>query len=83
MVKDFNAKGDISEDWRLMSNADASAIIFNENDPTKNPPQKRKIPTAWAYWEKHILVKHEYKMYKYFEVKDTIFDLKNWKEIKY
>ncbi|MDA3891215.1 MAG: membrane protein insertase YidC [Salinivirgaceae bacterium] len=81
MVKDFNAKGKIEEDWRLMSNADASAIVFNENDPTKGIPINRTLPTAWAFWEKRILDKYEYDVYKYFEVKENMFDLENWKEI--
>ncbi len=83
MVKDFNAAGDAKEDWRIMSNADASAIVFNENDPTKAVDTDRTLPTSWSFWKKRITLDKKYNVYKYFEVKGNMYDLKNWTEKKF
>ncbi len=83
LVKDFNSKGTIKEDWQLMSNSDASEIAFNEEffQPEKNI-RDRTVNTYFTRWESHMIEQKTMKIYKQFEIKDNIFDLKNWKEIK-
>lgn len=83
MVKDFNKSGAAIEDWRLMSNADAASIIFDEENPTNKLEENRIVPTSWAYWKKGITLEYEYDMYKFFEVEGNMYDLSNWKEVKY
>lgn len=81
MVKDFNNKGDIKEDWRLMSNADAPSIILDVNNPTKND-SSRTLPSYITHWEGNILQQKKVKIHKQYKVKDNIFDLNNWELVK-
>ncbi len=82
LTKDFNSHGPLKEDWRLMSNADAPAIIFNENDPTKIDSAYRILQTIFTPWESHMLEQRTLKVYKHFEVTNNIFNLKNWKRVE-
>ena len=88
LFKDFNAKGSLKIDNRLMANYDI-ASIFCENLPNgcpnvppnilKNYPQNRElihtIPSAWQL-EGHK--KNEWLITKAYKVKDNIYDEKNW-----
>jgi hypothetical protein len=80
MVKDFNSKQPFIEDWRFMSNMDASAIAFDENNPTKgNPKANRTLPAFISWWSKDMDDRKEFSLVKSYEVKDNIFDVNNWK----
>jgi YidC/Oxa1 family membrane protein insertase len=80
LVKDFHAKGALQKDSRFMSNADASAIIFNENDPTKEePPQSRTLPSSEVLWERKLWEMNQLRIIKQFEVTDDMYNLNNWK----
>ena len=79
LVKDFNASGMFKEDWRLMTNADAPAIIFDENNPSKGLPLKREIETYWTVWASKMVENKTMKVKYHFLVKDNMFDLTNWK----
>ena len=82
MVKDFDSKGPLKKDWRLMSSADASAIAFNENDPTKSDSTSRTVKAYITKWIKEIDDVNTYEISNEYEVSNNIFDLKNWKIIK-
>ncbi|MBI9066756.1 MAG: membrane protein insertase YidC [Salinivirgaceae bacterium] len=82
MEKDYDSQGELIEDWRLMSNADAPALVFDENSPAKNDSTSRVLNTYWTFWKSHIIEQTEMEVFKQFEVKDNVFDLKNWKRIK-
>jgi len=80
MVKDFNAKGKMNEDWRLMSNKDSYAIAFNKNDPTKIDFNSRTVSAFYTVWD----INFERKLYvnKFaYEVSDNVYDLNNWKKL--
>ncbi|MEX0986486.1 MAG: membrane protein insertase YidC [Bacteroidales bacterium] len=82
LVKDFHSQGELKEDWRFMSNADVSAIIFNENDPTKvEPPLLRTLPTSEVLWERRLWELNQLRIIKQFEVTDNMYDLNNWKVV--
>ena len=82
MVKDYNAKGKIKEDWRFLSNADTYSIAFDENDPTKaNPPLERILNAYKVSWKVKVNQK-EIPIDRSYKVKENIFILDNWKEIK-
>ncbi|MEX0983250.1 MAG: membrane protein insertase YidC [Bacteroidales bacterium] len=83
LVKDFNKRGALKEDWRLMSNADVSAIIFDENDPTKaTPPLSRTLPTSVVLWERKLWELSQLRILHQFEVTDNMYDLNNWKVVE-
>ncbi len=83
MVKDFNSNGNIKEDWRFMSNADAPAIAFNENDPTKiEPPESRTLPVFYVGNLPRSTKKKYLPIYMQYEVKDSVYDPKNWTLVK-
>ncbi|HBX51374.1 MAG: hypothetical protein A2275_16355 [Bacteroidetes bacterium RIFOXYA12_FULL_35_11] len=82
LIKDFNSKVPLKKDWRLMSSADASSIVFDENDPTKSDSTSRTIKAYITKWVQDIDNTNVYDISDEFEVKDNIFDLKNWKKIK-
>ena len=92
LFKDFNAKGAMKRDSKLMANYDI-ASIFCENLPNgcpnvapnilKNYPQNREIIyTIPAYWELHKHHKNEWILNSAYLVKDSIFESQNWQEIK-
>jgi hypothetical protein len=83
LVKDFNSKGKLKKDWRFMSNADAPAILFNENDPTKGIPLKgREITITNTDWVRKIWLENTLKLRHKIVVKDNALDLNNWKKIE-
>jgi hypothetical protein len=80
MVKDFNSKGLIQEDWRFMSNADAALITFGENDPTKiEPPLKRTLNAFYISWRIKAYENKQYPIDKSYEVRDNVYNIENWK----
>jgi len=79
MVKDFGSKGEIKLDYRMMSNGDAPAIVFDENSPTKNEIKNRILPTTFAIWDSDIMGVNKISIYSRYDVKNNIFDLNNWK----
>lgn len=82
LIKDFNSHGDVKEDWRLMSNADTYAIAFNENDPTKIDLPNRTVNTYYTKWHTDLNTRKQYKTIHAFNIKDNVYDLNNWEEIK-
>ena len=80
MVKDFNSNEPYKEDWRLMSNADTPAIIFDDNDPTKADSVSRSLHTYWTFWHSEMVDQKTMEVFKHFEIKDNVFDLRNWKK---
>ena len=79
-MKDFGEKGELKYDHRIMSNADASSILFDQNDPTKiNPPLKRSLPIDLVRWQRKIGLKHQFKVVNHYEVSGNVYDLNNWK----
>ncbi|MFA6404137.1 MAG: membrane protein insertase YidC [Salinivirgaceae bacterium] len=78
MVKDYHSSGLLKEDWRFMSNVDAYSIAFNEIDPTKmDPPISRTLNAFLVSWRidgKNIQIPIE----KSYEIKDNVYELKNW-----
>ncbi len=82
MVKDFNEEGNLKEDWRFMCNADAPAILFDENDPTKGEPiEGREITVTNAYWSRKIWLENTLRIKHKIVVKDNVFNLNNWEKI--
>jgi len=81
MVKDFDSKGDLKEDWRLMCNYDAYNIAFNENDPTKLDSTDRTVKTFYTKWHTDLKSRKKYFNNLVFEVQGNSYDLKNWKQI--
>ncbi len=84
LVKDFGSKGKLRRDKRIMSNADATYIAFEENDPTKiEPPLERSLPSSVVKWERKIWLQNQFNILYQFEVSNNVYDLKNWKQIKH
>lgn len=82
MVKDINSKEPLTEDWRLMSNSDAPAIVFNENDPTKSKnPESRTLPVFFVKHQAQITSKKNLEIINLFLVTDNIYDPNNWQKI--
>lgn len=81
MVKDFNAKGELKEDWRLMSNSDTYAIAFNENDPSKKEIPDRTVETYYTEWHTDLNTRKQYQISHAFTIKDNVYNLNNWKSI--
>ncbi len=80
MVKDFNSKGKVKEDWRIMSNIDTYSITFDENDPTKNNPSSRTVYTYYTKWHTDLKTRKKYQNYFAFQIKDNVYDINNWKK---
>ncbi len=94
MVKKFNNDKDFKTDWRFMSNGDIPSIIceaagiYNEKigkDPTTGEPlQNRVLDTfrtkSWR-WE-HLVRSSKFDVVWHYQVKDSIFNDKNWTKIK-
>jgi len=79
LVKDFNSKNPFSEDWRFLSNMDAPAIAFDENDPTKlEPIINRKIPAYISWWSRDMGEKNKFSLQTQYEVTNNIFNGDNW-----
>ncbi|MGD9994984.1 MAG: membrane protein insertase YidC [Salinivirgaceae bacterium] len=82
MVKDFNAEGVFKEDWKLMSNADASYIAFDEEIPMHPNQKNRNIDIYWTNWVSKMIDNTSMPVHKKFNVVDNSFQLVNWKEIE-
>ena len=83
MVKDYNSTGRLKKDWRLMSNADAPAIVFEENDPTKGEaPITRTLPVTYVEWVSEIDKNKNVEITHHFLVKDNIYNSENWIDVK-
>jgi hypothetical protein len=82
MVKDFNSDGPLRDDWRLMNIADVSAIVFDENDPTKSDSISRTLPTFFTTWHQDLKTRQKFEIKHAFEVTDYVYDLNNWKAIQ-
>ncbi len=79
LVKDFNTKGLLKEDWRTMSNADIPSILFNDNDPTRGEEQVgREIYTFLTWWHQDLQTRTKYNIRKSFKIKGNVYDYNNW-----
>ncbi|RLA06372.1 MAG: hypothetical protein DRQ51_09550 [Gammaproteobacteria bacterium] len=86
LVKDFNAAGDLKTSMNFLSNMDTYAITLSgvsagkevSQDPIKTPIQNRTL----TYIDK-IKGKVSYDILKMYEVKNNMFNPKNWQEIKH
>jgi len=81
LVKDFDTKGPVRYDWRLMSNGDAPSILFDEDDQTKKDSTARTLISNFTTWEGEVLYRNRIKVHYKYEVKNNIFDLNNWKSL--
>jgi hypothetical protein len=82
LVKEINATGRLKTDTRLMTNMDARYILFNENDPTKaNPHRKRKLFATYVTWIKRIWEVEDYLIEYRFEVTDSVYNFNNWRRM--
>lgn len=82
MVKDFNATQDFSVDWRLMSNSDAYAIAFNDDDPRLKEPSSRTLPVFFVGNLPRSTTKTQLNPYLQFHVKDSLYNPENWVPMK-
>jgi len=81
LIKDFNSRGKLKEDWRFLSNMDSYAIAFDENDPTKTDSASRTLYAYYTKWHKDIITRNKYALKHIFKVTDYFFDLDNWESI--
>jgi hypothetical protein len=82
MVKDYNDSNKISEDWRFLSNVDATAISLSDNDPTKiEPPLDRTLTAFYVSWKIKASSK-KLPIVNSYEVNKNVYEIKNWKKIK-
>jgi len=83
MVKDYNAKGDLDEDWRFLSNADTYSIAFDENDPTKaDPPFERELEVFKVSWKIKAHKDFKIPIISKYRIKENVYEFKNWKKFK-
>ncbi|MDD2550566.1 MAG: hypothetical protein PHD00_10785, partial [Bacteroidales bacterium] len=82
MVKEYHSSSPMKLDWRLMSNADVSAIAFGENDPTKTDSVSRTIQTFYTTWHQDLKTRTKYELKHAYEIKDWVYNLNNWTSIK-
>ncbi|MDD4385587.1 MAG: membrane protein insertase YidC [Bacteroidales bacterium] len=82
MVKDYHSNLPLEMDWRLMMNADVSAIAFDQNDPTKTDSVSRIIQIFYTTWHQDLNTRTKYEIKHAFEIKDWAYDLNNWTSIK-
>jgi YidC/Oxa1 family membrane protein insertase len=81
MVKEFNTKGELKENKKLMCNADASYITFNSNY-ADSIPNNRILKTYFTNWVSKMEEQKRMDIYKEFTVDSCVFDLRRWKQIK-
>ena len=91
LIKDFSAKGSLRTDNRLMSNADVAGILCDvalggcegvEGNILKNYPKNRTlIHTFNIHWTDTARSADHLLFQKAWEVRDSIFEPKNWREI--
>lgn len=83
LVKDFNQTGKIKIDNRFMSNVDVNSIMFDEVNVTNSPiDPNRKLTTFISWWADNIDKSTKFSYATSYEVKENIFDVKNWTEKK-
>lgn len=83
LVKDYNENHDLKLDWRLMTNSDAPAIVFDENNPLKQPvDSNRTVPVYFVEHDSKITTFRYLDIFKAFEVRKNIYNPDNWMEIK-
>lgn len=78
MVKDFNRSGSLEVDNRLMSNGDTYDIAFDTFDYSNNQERVLKSYRSATWRRKELEELDKYKIRDIYEVKDSIFDLRNW-----
>ena len=81
MVKEFGAKGELKENWKLMCNTDAAYITFSSNY-VDSLPESRILHSCFTLWEGKIEEHKTMKIEKEFVIKNNIFDLNNWEIVK-
>ena len=91
LIKDFNAKGALRTDNRLMSNADVAGILCDvalggcegvEQNVLKNYPAGRVLVNTFNNYRNESARKSQRLLFeKAWEVRDSIFEPKNWREI--
>ncbi len=81
LIKDYDSRGQLKEDWRLLSNMDSYAIAFDKNDPTKMDSTSREINTYFTEWHNDIRERKKYNIRRAFKVNNYVFDLDNWEPI--
>ena len=91
LIKDFNAKGALRTDNRLMSNADVAGILCDvafggcegvEQNVLKNYPTGRVLVNTFNNYRNESARKSQRLLFeKAWEVRDSIFEPKNWREI--
>lgn len=91
LIKDFNAKGTLRTDNRLMSNADVAGILCDvalggcegvEQNVLKNYPAGRVLVNTFNNYRNESARKSQRLLFeKAWEVRDSIFEPKNWREI--
>ena len=83
LVKDFNTKKPLHEDNRFMSNADASYIVFDKENPTTvDPPKNRVLPSSMVIWTRKMGLRKSIPLIYNMKATNTAYDLKNWKRIE-
>jgi len=81
LVKDFDKQEPLKEDQRFMSNADASYIIFDKDNPTTvEPPITRTLPSTMTLWTTKMGYEKKIKIIYNIEATNTAYDIKNWKK---
>ena len=81
LVKDFNSKGSLRQDWRFMSNGDAAAIAFDENDPTKGKAPKIRVLNTWnVVWDSYFSDSYIFEISNSYKVENNYLDLTKWKK---
>ena len=95
LVKDFNSKGPVTTDNTFMTNADTiflakEGLNLSDTNPFTNKKleQKKDLVTVWMGYNgessvSNIRPKTTFTLDKGYEVKDNLFDPKNWKETNY
>jgi len=82
LVKDFNANEPFTTDWRLMSNADASTIAFNDRSFSAIDTTGRELRTHYTKWESNMTNQKSMNIHFSFRVKNNVYDLSNWNLIE-
>ena len=82
VVKDYNAKGKLKKDWRLMCNKDVYPIAFDTINPINTDSTERVITAFYTKWVTGLTKQYKYHNNRLFKVKNYVYDMKNWEEIK-
>lgn len=79
LVKDFNAHGLLTEDWRFMSMADAMGLAFSDTIAAALPSDSLRIlPAFLSWWADGIGQRNSFLLEHKYMVKESIFDGENW-----